>query len=178
MTTEKRTVSIGEQSAGTSDTAVILRSPRLPQASEDSLGQLSQRLARGGMSRREFLKRADGARTQRPRRRDDPGRLRLHGGRADVELAEAARHHPAASSRSSTGASTSRPTVKKSFEKKYGIKVVESYYDSNEALLAKLQAGATGYDVIVPDGMTVHIMLEDGAHPAARTWTTSPTSRT
>ena len=49
--------------------------------------------------------------------------------------------------------------VKKDFETETGIKVVESYYDSNEELLAKLKAGATGYDVIVPSDYMVHIMI-------------------
>ncbi|MDF2702796.1 MAG: extracellular solute-binding protein family 1, partial [Rubrobacteraceae bacterium] len=36
------------------------------------------------------------------------------------------------------------------FEKKTGIQVTQDYFTSNEELLAKLQAGGTGYDVIVP----------------------------
>ncbi len=36
------------------------------------------------------------------------------------------------------------------FEKETGIKVTMDGYDSNETLLAKLQAGGGGYDVIVP----------------------------
>lgn len=52
------------------------------------------------------------------------------------------------------------PSVRKSFEKKYGVKVVESYYDGNEELLAKLMAGARGYDLVVPDNITVHIMIK------------------
>jgi len=54
------------------------------------------------------------------------------------------------------------PDAIKGFEKKYGIKVVESFYDSNEALIAKLQAGATGWDVIVPDGQAVSILRNMG----------------
>jgi len=54
------------------------------------------------------------------------------------------------------------PELKKSFEREYGIKVVESYYDGNEMLLSKLSAGATGYDLCVPDNITVHIMLKSG----------------
>ena len=37
------------------------------------------------------------------------------------------------------------------FEKETGIKVTMDGYDSNETLLAKLQAGGAAYDVIVPD---------------------------
>lgn len=36
------------------------------------------------------------------------------------------------------------------FEKRYGIRVMYDTFSSNEALLAKMQAGATQYDVIVP----------------------------
>jgi putrescine transport system substrate-binding protein len=38
------------------------------------------------------------------------------------------------------------------FTKETGIKVVEANYDSNEMLEAKLVAGHTGYDVVVPSG--------------------------
>jgi spermidine/putrescine transport system substrate-binding protein len=41
------------------------------------------------------------------------------------------------------------------FEKRYGIKVVQDTFASNEALLAKLQAGGTRYDVIVPSSYMV-----------------------
>lgn len=36
------------------------------------------------------------------------------------------------------------------FERRYGIQVVYDTFASNESLLAKLQAGATAYDIIVP----------------------------
>ena len=35
-------------------------------------------------------------------------------------------------------------------------------YDSNETLLAKLQAGATGYDIVVPSQNFVPIMINEG----------------
>jgi spermidine/putrescine transport system substrate-binding protein len=41
------------------------------------------------------------------------------------------------------------------FEKRYGIKVVYDTVSSNEALLAKLQAGASTYDIVVPTSYTV-----------------------
>jgi spermidine/putrescine transport system substrate-binding protein len=47
-----------------------------------------------------------------------------------------------------------------SFEKKTGIKVTQDVYSSNEELLAKLQAGGTGYDVIVPSDYMVSIMIK------------------
>ena len=51
---------------------------------------------------------------------------------------------------------------KKDYEKQSGIKVVETYYDDNEALLTKLKAGARGYDVIVPSDYMVHILIKTG----------------
>jgi spermidine/putrescine transport system substrate-binding protein len=51
------------------------------------------------------------------------------------------------------------PGTKKGFEAETGIKVIETYFDDNEALLAKLKAGASGYDVIVPSDYMVHIMI-------------------
>ena len=44
------------------------------------------------------------------------------------------------------------------FEKRTGIRVQVSHYSSNEELLAKLQAGASGYDVIVPSDYMVSVM--------------------
>src|SRR3954466_5386690 len=52
------------------------------------------------------------------------------------------------------------PEVAQDFEKKFGIKIVVSNYSSNEELLAKLQAGATGYDVIVPSDYMVGVMAK------------------
>jgi spermidine/putrescine transport system substrate-binding protein len=46
------------------------------------------------------------------------------------------------------------------FEKKTGIKVQMSNYSSNEELLAKLQAGASGYDVVVPSDYMVFAMTK------------------
>jgi spermidine/putrescine transport system substrate-binding protein len=44
------------------------------------------------------------------------------------------------------------------FEDTYGVKVKEAFYDGNEALYAKLSAGATGYDVILPTDMWVTVL--------------------
>ncbi len=41
------------------------------------------------------------------------------------------------------------------FEKESGVKVNFSYFSSNDELMAKLQAGARGYDVILPSGYVV-----------------------
>jgi spermidine/putrescine transport system substrate-binding protein len=46
------------------------------------------------------------------------------------------------------------------FEKQTGIKVTQDFFSSNEELLAKLQAGGTGYDVIVPSDYMVSIMIK------------------
>ena len=36
------------------------------------------------------------------------------------------------------------------FEKEFGVKVTYDTYESNEEMVAKLQAGASGYDIVVP----------------------------
>ena len=48
------------------------------------------------------------------------------------------------------------------FEAETGIKVVLDTYDSNETLLAKLKAGNTGYDIVVPTHNFVPIFIEEG----------------
>ncbi len=48
------------------------------------------------------------------------------------------------------------------FSAKYGITVNYDTYSSNEEMLAKLQAGASGYDVIIPSDYTVAIMISQG----------------
>lgn len=47
------------------------------------------------------------------------------------------------------------PDTISQFEKRYSIKVVQDTFASNEALLAKLQAGGSRYDVIVPSSYMV-----------------------
>lgn len=54
------------------------------------------------------------------------------------------------------------PEVVAKFEAETGIKVTIDSYDSNETLLAKLQAGAAGYDVIFPSHNFVPILIEQG----------------
>ncbi|MCS7283122.1 MAG: spermidine/putrescine ABC transporter substrate-binding protein [Anaerolineae bacterium] len=54
------------------------------------------------------------------------------------------------------------PQIYRDFEAEFGIRVVEDTFASNEELLAKLQAGATGYDIIVPSDYMVSIMLQQG----------------
>ncbi len=54
------------------------------------------------------------------------------------------------------------PQIYEDFEKEYGVRIVEDTFASNEELLAKLQAGATGYDIIVPSDYMVEIMINEG----------------
>ena len=54
------------------------------------------------------------------------------------------------------------PELIKKFEQETGIKVNLDTYDSNETLLAKLKSGAAGYDIIVPSGHFVSIMISEG----------------
>ncbi len=54
------------------------------------------------------------------------------------------------------------PELVEKFEKETGITVSVDTYDSNETLLAKLQAGATGYDLVVPSQNFVPIMINEG----------------
>ncbi|MDE2398624.1 MAG: polyamine ABC transporter substrate-binding protein [Burkholderiales bacterium] len=48
------------------------------------------------------------------------------------------------------------------FEKETGIKVRYDNYDSNEVLNAKLVAGSTGYDIVVPSAHFAKLQLEAG----------------
>jgi spermidine/putrescine-binding protein len=48
------------------------------------------------------------------------------------------------------------------FTEETGIKVNYDAYSSNEELLAKLQAGASGYDVIIPSDYIVTVMINQG----------------
>jgi spermidine/putrescine transport system substrate-binding protein len=45
------------------------------------------------------------------------------------------------------------------FEDEYGVRVTYDTYESNEEMLAKLQAGASGYDVVFPTGYIVEVMI-------------------
>ena len=48
------------------------------------------------------------------------------------------------------------------YEEEYGVEIIYDTFASNEDLLAKLQAGATGYDVIFPSDYMVAQMIELG----------------
>lgn len=54
------------------------------------------------------------------------------------------------------------PALKDQFEAECGVHIVEDNYDSNETLLAKLQAGGANYDVIVPSDYMVQILVSEG----------------
>jgi spermidine/putrescine transport system substrate-binding protein len=45
------------------------------------------------------------------------------------------------------------------FEREFGVKVTMDFYDSNEEMLAKLQAGARGYDIVVPSTYIVEVLV-------------------
>ncbi len=51
--------------------------------------------------------------------------------------------------------------IRRGFETEYGVKVVVDIYANNEDLLAKIQAGATGYDIIMPSDYMVSIMIKE-----------------
>ncbi len=50
----------------------------------------------------------------------------------------------------------------KDFEKETGIKVRYDNFDSNEVLLAKMIAGQSGYDIIVPSSDYGRMMMDGG----------------
>ena len=63
----------------------------------------------------------------------------------------------------------------KEFEAETGIKVRYDNFDSNETLLAKMIAGRTGYDIVVPSSDFGRIMIEGGIvqkfdHKALSNW--------
>lgn len=53
------------------------------------------------------------------------------------------------------------PELIEAFEAEYGVDVVESFYESNEAMLAQIQSGVS-YDLIVPSDYMVNIMITEG----------------
>ncbi|HXQ34668.1 MAG TPA: spermidine/putrescine ABC transporter substrate-binding protein, partial [Anaerolineales bacterium] len=54
------------------------------------------------------------------------------------------------------------PDLKTQFETECGVKVTETNFDSNETLLATLQAGGADYDIIVPSDYMVQILIDEG----------------
>jgi spermidine/putrescine transport system substrate-binding protein len=55
-----------------------------------------------------------------------------------------------------------KPELLQRFEREHGCRIVLDTYDSNEALYAKLKAGATGYDLCFPSLNMVQIMRTQG----------------
>jgi len=54
------------------------------------------------------------------------------------------------------------PALVTKFEEEFDCRVVIDIFDSNEAMLARLKAGATGYDVLVPSSYMVKILAREG----------------
>ena len=63
------------------------------------------------------------------------------------------------------------------YEEEFGVEIIYDTYASNEDLLAKLEAGAEGYDVIFPSDYMVAIMIDLGCWPRS-TWMILPTLTT
>src|ERR1700731_2653685 len=56
------------------------------------------------------------------------------------------------------------PKTLPKFEKQTGIKVNAAYYDTNETLDAKLLAGGSGYDVVVPTASYFERQIKAGMY--------------
>jgi spermidine/putrescine transport system substrate-binding protein len=54
------------------------------------------------------------------------------------------------------------PDAISKFEKQYNVKVTLDSYDSNDQMLAKIKAGGSGYDIVVPSGYVIEQMIKDG----------------
>lgn len=54
------------------------------------------------------------------------------------------------------------PDLKQRFQDETGIEVKETFFDTNDDLLAKMKAGATEFDVVCPGGYIVSIMRQSG----------------
>jgi spermidine/putrescine transport system substrate-binding protein len=55
-----------------------------------------------------------------------------------------------------------KPTLIQRFEKEFNCRVVIDTFDSNEAMYAKLKAGATGYSLLTPTSYMVSLMNSQG----------------
>jgi spermidine/putrescine transport system substrate-binding protein len=59
-----------------------------------------------------------------------------------------------------------KPELLQRFEKEQGCKIIVDTFESNEAMYAKIKAGATGYDLLTPSSYFVKIMNSQGyLHP-------------
>ena len=99
---------------------------------------------------------------RRPSRR--PRRVR--GGARAVRRGRLARPRSGTSKKSSsctTGATTSPPANIEAFKAEYGLtKFQYDTFANNEELLAKLQGGASGYDIAAPTAEYIPAMVEEG----------------
>jgi spermidine/putrescine-binding protein len=60
------------------------------------------------------------------------------------------------------------------FETEFGVKVTYDSYESNEEMVAKLQAGAGGYDIVVPSSYIIPVLTAtDLISPVNRTYITN-----
>jgi spermidine/putrescine transport system substrate-binding protein len=55
-----------------------------------------------------------------------------------------------------------KPSLVRRFEKEHGCRVVVDTFESNEAMYAKLKAGASGYDLLTPSSYMVSLMHAQG----------------
>lgn len=53
------------------------------------------------------------------------------------------------------------PELIKKFEAEHNVKVTLDAYDSNDTMLAKVKAGGSGYDIVVPSDYMIKIMVEE-----------------
>ncbi len=54
------------------------------------------------------------------------------------------------------------PDIVKKFEKENNCTVIMDFFDSNEAMYAKLRAGAIGYDLVLPSSYMAEVMQQQG----------------
>jgi spermidine/putrescine transport system substrate-binding protein len=55
-----------------------------------------------------------------------------------------------------------KPELVQQFEKEHACRIIIDTFDSNEGMYAKIKAGASGYDVIVPSSYMAKIMFDQG----------------
>ena len=55
------------------------------------------------------------------------------------------------------------PATLARFEQRCACRVRQDFYSDNEEMLAKLDAGASGYDILVPTGNAVETLVRQGA---------------
>jgi spermidine/putrescine transport system substrate-binding protein len=135
-------------------------------ARRERLEHLVEQLQRGGITRREFVRRA--------------AALGLSVGSVGVLLAACGGRDAGPATGGGNGAAPGQaaglgPLEKElhiynwsdyiagdtvaDFEKEFGVTVTYDTYESNEEMVAKLQAGATGYDIIVPSGYIIPVLV-------------------